>query len=86
MKNLQAELAELREGYESVQGTLEIETLSKVDLQNKCQSLREELLFNKKIYEEVGSIYCTMLMSRSHCYVFLFGGLLSWVICNIFMV
>ncbi len=52
----------MREGYESLQGTLEVETLSKVDLQNKCQSLREELLFNKKLYEEVGSIYCTMLI------------------------
>ncbi|XP_064390888.1 lamin-B2-like [Halichondria panicea] len=52
VKNLQAELAEMREGYESLQGTLEVETLSKVDLQNKCQSLREELLFNKKLYEE----------------------------------
>ena len=49
MAELQAQIASLRENMEA-------ETLSKVDLQNNIQSLREELAFRKKIYEEVGSL------------------------------
>lgn len=33
---------------------LEKETLLRVDLENRCQSLQEELDFRKSIFEEVG--------------------------------
>ena len=50
MKELEAEL---RESCDTLKSNLETETLSKVDLQNHIQSLKEELAFRKKIYEEV---------------------------------
>lgn len=43
---MQAQIASLRE-------SMEAETLSKVDLQNNIQSLKEELAFRKKVYDEV---------------------------------
>ena len=46
MEELRVQMHELRE-------SLEKETLSKVDLQNQNQSLKEELAFKKKVYEEV---------------------------------
>ena len=54
VKELEQELEELKATMESVKSQLEAETLSKVDLQNNIQSLREELAFKKKMYEEVG--------------------------------
>ena len=57
MEELRAQLNELRE-------SLEKETLSKVDLQNQNQSLKEELSFKKKVYEEV----C------GRCLLFVYGG------------
>lgn len=33
---------------------LEKETLMRVDLENRCQSLQEELAFRKDVFEEVG--------------------------------
>lgn len=54
VKELEQELEELKTTTESVKSQLEAETLSKVDLQNNIQSLREELAFKKKMYEEVG--------------------------------
>ncbi len=53
MKDLQAELDEIRSTVDAMKETLEAETLGKVDLQNNIQSLREELAFRKKVYEEV---------------------------------
>lgn len=40
---------------------LEAETLMRVDLENRCQSLSEELEFRKSMFEEVkwgGGVYC----------------------------
>lgn len=34
---------------------LEAETLMRVDLENRCQSLTEELEFRKSMYDEVGA-------------------------------
>lgn len=52
VKDLEQELEELKANLEGVKGQLEAETLSKVDLQNNIQSLREDLAFKKKMYEE----------------------------------
>lgn len=60
MKELEQELEELKATLEGVKGQLEAETLSKVDLQNNIQSLREDLAFKKKMYEEVG--WCNKCM------------------------
>ena len=49
MADLQAQITSLRE-------SMEAETLSKVDLQNNIQSLKEELAFRKKVYEEVSCV------------------------------
>ena len=54
MKELEQEVEELKATLEGVKAQLEAETLSKVDLQNNIQSLREDLAFKKKMYEEVG--------------------------------
>lgn len=56
VKEFEAELEELRSTLESMKESLEAETLSKVDLQNSIQSLREELAFRKKVYEEVREV------------------------------
>ena len=55
VKELEQELEELKATLEGVKAQLESETLGKVDLQNNIQSLREELAFKKKMYEEVHS-------------------------------
>ena len=47
MEEITAQMKSLRE-------SLEQETLSKVDLQNRIQSLREELAFKSRVHEEVG--------------------------------
>lgn len=53
MKELEEEVEELRAQVIELRETLEKETLSKVDLQNQIQSIKEELSFRKKVYEEV---------------------------------
>lgn len=52
VKELEEELEELRAQLNELRESLEKETLSKVDLQNQNQSLKEELAFKKKVYEE----------------------------------
>ncbi len=37
---------------------LEAETLMRVDLENRCQSLAEELEFRKSMFEEVSAARC----------------------------
>jgi chromosome segregation ATPase len=51
-KELEGEVAELQAQIVSLRESMEAETLSKVDLQNNMQSLKEELAFRKKVYEE----------------------------------
>jgi chromosome segregation ATPase len=52
VKDLEVEVADLQAQIASLRESMESETLSKVDLQNNIQSLREELAFRKKVYEE----------------------------------
>ena len=63
MKDLEAEVAELREGYDSMKASLESETLSKVDLQNHIQSLKEEMAFRQKVHDEVN---CNPVLIEAH--------------------
>lgn len=49
---LEAEVADLQAQIASLRESVESETLGKVDLQNNIQSLKEELAFRKKVYEE----------------------------------
>ena len=67
MKELEDEMEELRVQMHELRESLEKETLSKVDLQNQNQSLKEELAFKKKVYEEVctGCMCCQCVGMRS---------------------
>lgn len=51
-KKLRGENESLRKQLESARQQLEEETLLRVDLENRLQSMREELAFNKQIYEQ----------------------------------
>lgn len=42
------------DGHAVAKQQLEAETLMRVDLENRCQSLTEELEFRKSMYDEVG--------------------------------
>lgn len=46
-------LLQAEDGHAVAKRQLESETLMRVDLENRCQSLQEELEFRKNIYEEV---------------------------------
>ena len=63
MKELEQDLEETKSALDNVKSQLEAETLSKVDLQNNIQSLKEDLAFKKKMYEEVSQncAYLTVL-------------------------
>ncbi|XP_067886050.1 lamin-B1 isoform X2 [Heterodontus francisci] len=52
VEDLQARLSKLEVSLAAVKKQLEEETLLRVDLENRCQSLTEELEFRKNIYEE----------------------------------
>ncbi|XP_067839159.1 lamin-B1 [Heptranchias perlo] len=52
IEDLQARLSKLEVSLAAVKKQLEEETLLRVDLENRCQSLQEELEFRKNIYEE----------------------------------
>ncbi|XP_031571997.1 lamin-A-like isoform X2 [Actinia tenebrosa] len=52
MRELQSECQELKDALESAKYALEQETLSRVDLENKLQSLKEELIFKKSVYDK----------------------------------
>ncbi|XP_010723057.2 lamin-B2 [Meleagris gallopavo] len=58
-RNLEAEVADLRaqlakaeDGHAVAKKQLEKETLMRVDLENRCQSLQEDLDFRKNVFEE----------------------------------
>ncbi|XP_018415189.1 PREDICTED: lamin-B2 isoform X2 [Nanorana parkeri] len=50
--DLRAQLAKAEDGHAVAKNQLEKETLMRVDMENRCQSLQEELEFRKNIYEE----------------------------------
>ncbi|XP_030076170.1 lamin-B2 isoform X2 [Microcaecilia unicolor] len=50
--DLQAQLAKAEDAHAVAKKQLEKETLARVDLENRCQSLQEELEFRKNIFEE----------------------------------
>ncbi|GAB1295374.1 Lamin-B2 [Apodemus speciosus] len=50
---LRAQLAKAEDGHAVAKKQLEKETLMRVDLENHCQSLQEELAFSKSVFEEV---------------------------------
>ncbi|XP_077147353.1 lamin-B1 [Ranitomeya variabilis] len=50
--SLQAEIGQIEAALAKLKSQLGEETLMKVDLENRCQSLSEELEFRKSIYEE----------------------------------
>jgi chromosome segregation ATPase len=53
MRELQSECQELKEALEAAKYALEQETLTRVDLENKLQSLKEELSFKRSVYDKV---------------------------------
>lgn len=50
--DLRAQLAKAEDAHEVAKKQLEAETLLRVDLENRCQSLSEELEFRKNMFEE----------------------------------
>ncbi|XP_076824951.1 prelamin-A/C-like isoform X2 [Clavelina lepadiformis] len=52
LDNLKARQNDLQEEFDSTQKMLENETLQRVDFENKLQSLREDLLFKERIFQE----------------------------------
>ncbi|XP_075400869.1 lamin-B2 [Tenrec ecaudatus] len=50
--DLRAQLAKAEDGHTVARKQLEKETLMRVDLENRCQSLQEELDFRKNVFEE----------------------------------
>ncbi|XP_039371888.1 lamin-B2 isoform X1 [Mauremys reevesii] len=50
--DLRAQLAKAEDGHAVAKKQLEKETLMRVDLENRCQSLQEDLDFRKNIFEE----------------------------------
>ncbi|MBN3280050.1 LMNA protein, partial [Polyodon spathula] len=50
--DLRAQLAKVEDAHEVAKQQLEAETLLRVDLENRCQSLSEELEFRKSMFEE----------------------------------
>ncbi|XP_048954327.1 lamin-B2 isoform X5 [Canis lupus dingo] len=53
LAELRAQLAKAEDGHAVAKKQLEKETLMRVDLENRCQSLQEELDFRKNVFEEV---------------------------------
>ncbi|XP_064412329.1 lamin-B1 [Latimeria chalumnae] len=52
VEDLQSQLSQLEAAFSAAKKQLGDETLLRVDLENRCQSLSEELEFRKTIYEE----------------------------------
>ncbi|XP_062306216.1 lamin-B2 [Osmerus eperlanus] len=52
LSDLKAELAKAEESHSVGKKQLEAETLMRVDLENRCQSLTEDLQFRKSMFEE----------------------------------
>nr|CAB3263457.1 nuclear lamin [Phallusia mammillata] len=52
LESLKSKLADLQNELENTQRLLEAETLQRVDFENKLQSVREELLFKERLYQE----------------------------------
>uniref|UniRef100_A0A8C5TAZ9 Lamin-B2 n=1 Tax=Malurus cyaneus samueli TaxID=2593467 RepID=A0A8C5TAZ9_9PASS len=50
--DLRAQLAKAEDGHAVAKKQLEKETLMRVDLENRCQSLQEDLDFRKNVFEE----------------------------------
>jgi hypothetical protein len=53
VKDGEAAVEEFGTDLEMLRSLLENETLSRVDLQNNLQSLKEDLCFRERMYEEV---------------------------------
>ncbi|KAM9761485.1 lamin-B2 isoform 2-T2 [Menidia menidia] len=52
LSELRGQLAKAEDGHDVAKRQLEAETLMRVDLENRCQSLGEELEFRKNMFEE----------------------------------
>ena len=55
-KSLRAEIAALEKQLATAKKQLEEETLLRVDLENRVQSLKEDLHFKSQVYEQVSSL------------------------------
>lgn len=59
---------------------LEKETLMRVDLENRCQSLQEELGFSKSVFEEVSVCRSAAGRPACCCPLQLLADSFSWVL------
>ena len=67
LQEVEEEVEELRIQLKKQMKNLEAEVLSKVDLQNQIQSLREDMAFKKKLYDEVQQ-RCILILLMLYMY------------------
>ena len=56
-QRLKADLANLEKQLATAKKQLEDETLARVDMENRVQTLREELALRSQIHEQVGTVF-----------------------------
>lgn len=55
---LRSQLNDVQEELETHKNMLANETVARVDFENKLQTAREEIEFNKKVHNEVSKVQC----------------------------
>ena len=60
LKVVRSDLAQVEKQLAIAKKQLEEETLMRVDLENRFQSLKEELLFKNQVYEQVYSAFVSI--------------------------
>jgi uncharacterized protein YhaN len=53
LQRLRKEVDSLEKQLAAAKKQLETETIARVDLENRCQSLKEELAFNRQVHQQV---------------------------------
>ena len=60
IQKLKSEFASIEKQLATAKKQLEDETVARVDLENRLQSLKEELAFKDQVHEQVGAVVVQM--------------------------